>query len=271
VLPGLFKTIQIPLLAGRDFTDADDANAPRVVIISETFAKRFWPAGDALGHLIATGGGGMETIVGIVGDVKQGRLIDDPEPQFYRPYAQDPWSDMDVLVRMKSDAPLSAADVRRVAHDIDPIALPISRVLPMQKAIDDSISSKQVLGTLLAVLAVVALTLATIGIYAIMSFFVSQRTKELGLRMALGAEPSGLLSYVMRQALAVAIAGGVIGLVGSVFVARALEHILFGVRAAEPVVYVVAAGALVVAALVASYGPARRAGASDPMIALRAE
>ena len=213
----------------------------------------------------------MATIVGIVGDVKQGRLIDDPEPQFYRPYAQDPWSDMDVIVRMKSDALLSAADVRRVARDIDPIALPISRVSPLQRVIDDSISSKQVLGTLLAVLAVVALALATIGVYAIMSFFVSQRTKELGLRMALGAEPGGLLAYVMRQALAVAIAGGVLGLAGSIFVARALQHLLFGVRAAEPLVYVFAAGVLVVAALVASYGPARRAGASDPMMALRAE
>jgi len=271
VLPGFFKTIQIPLLAGRDFTNADGADAPKVVIISQTFAKRFWPAGDALGHLISTGSGGMETIIGIVGDVKQGRVIDDPEPQFYRPYAQDPWSDMDVIVRMKSNALLAAADVRRVARDIDPIALPISRVQPLQQAIDDSISSKQVLGTLLAALAVVALALATIGIYAIMSFFVSQRTKELGLRMALGAEPSGLLAYVMRQAFGVAVAGGLIGLTVSVFVAHALEHLLFGVRAAEPAVYVVAAGALLVAALIASYGPARRAGASDPMIALRAE
>jgi putative ABC transport system permease protein len=271
VLPDFFTTMRVLVLSGRDFTNADDANAPRVAIISETFAKRFWPNGDALGHLIDTGGGGMGTIIGVVGDVKQARLIDDPEPQFYRPYAQDPWSDMDVLVRTKSDGVLSAAEVRRVARDIDAVALPISRVSTMQARIDDSIASKQVLGTLLAVLAVVALALATIGVYAIMSFFVSQRTKEMGLRLALGAEPGGLLAYVMRQALSVAVAGGIVGLAGGVLVARALQHLLFGVNAGEPLIYVSAAVALVAAAAVASYGPARRASASDPMAALRSE
>ncbi|MGH7618334.1 MAG: FtsX-like permease family protein, partial [Gemmatimonadaceae bacterium] len=270
VLPGSFKTIGTPLLAGRDFTATDDANAPRVVIISQTFAKEFWPGGDVLGHSIDTGGG-MATIVGIVGDVKQSRVIDDPEPQFYRPYAQDPWSDMDMLVKTKSGGVLSATEVRRVARDIDPIALPISRVSTLRQRIDDSIASKQVLGTLLAVLAVVALALATIGVYAIMGFFVSQRTKEMGLRLALGAEPGGLLAYVMRQTMGVAAAGGVLGIAGGILVARALQHLLFGVRAAEPLVYVFAAGTLVVAASIAGYGPARRASAADPMIALRAE
>jgi predicted permease len=270
VLPGFFATMRIPLLAGRDIAPTDDANAPRVVIISETFAKRYWPTGDVLGHQIDTGGG-MATIVGVVGDVKQGRLIDSPEPQFYRAYAQDPWSDMDFTVRTKSDAPLAAAELRRVARDIDPVALPISRVSTLQRSIDDSIASKQTLGTLLAVLAVVALGLATIGVYAIMSFFVSQRTQELGLRVALGAEPSGLLAYIMRQALAVAVVGAAIGLAGGVIVARSLEHLLFGVRAAEPFVYVSAAVVLVAAAAAASYGPAKRAARADPMLALRAE
>lgn len=270
VLPDLFRTLRIPLLSGRDFTSADDANAPKVVIISETFAKRFWPNGDVLGHLIDTGNG-MATIVGVVGDIKQNRVIDDPEPQFYRPYAQDPWSDMDVMVRTKSESPLNLGDLRRVARDVDPVALPISRVSTMQKVIDDSIMSKQVLGTLLAVLAVVALSLATIGVYAIMSFFVSQRTRELGLRLALGAEPGALLAYVMRQTLGIVLVGGVLGIGGSILAARSLEHVLFGVRAAEPLMYVAAAGVLVAAALAASYGPARRAGSADPMTALRAE
>jgi putative ABC transport system permease protein len=270
VLPGSFKTIGTPVLAGRDFTAADDANAPRVVIISQTFAKQFWPSGDALGHLIDTGGG-MAMIVGIVGDVKQGRVIDDPEPQFYRPYAQDPWSDMDMLVRTKSSASLSAAEVRGVARDIDPIALPISRMSTLQQRIDTSIASKQVLGTLLAVLAVVALALATIGVYAVMSFFVSQRTKELGLRLALGAEPVGLLAYVMRQMIGVATVGSALGVGGGILVARSLQHLMFGVRAAEPLVYVFAAGTLVLATIAASYGPARRASAADPMLALRVE
>jgi len=270
VTPGFFRTMRIPILAGRDITNADDASAARVVIINETFAKRYWPAGDALGHRIETGNG-MATIVAVVGDIKQGRLIDAPEPQFYRPHAQDPWADMDVMVRTRTNAPLSAADLRRVARTVDPVALPIARVSPLQQLIDRSVASKQLLGGLLAAFAGVALGLASVGVYAIMSFFVSRRTRELGLRMALGAEPVGLQAYVLRQALVVAAAGGVVGLAGGALAARALEHLLFGVRAREPLPYASAAAAICVAALAASYGPARRAASVDPMAALRAE
>ena len=269
VTPGFFRTMRIPILAGRDITSADDANAPRVVVINETFAKRYWAAGDALGHRIDTGNG-MATIVGIVGDIKQGRLIDAPEPQFYRPHAQDPWADMDVMVRLRGSSPLAVADVRRVARAVDPM-LPIDRVNALQELIDRSLASKQLLGGLLAAFAAVALGLAAVGVYAIMSFFVSRRTQELGLRMALGAEPGRLLGYVMRQAIGVATVGAVAGLGGGALAARGLEHLLFGVRAAEPLVYVTAIAAIGVAALAASYGPARRARSVDPMIALRAE
>ncbi|MEP6493514.1 MAG: ABC transporter permease [bacterium] len=271
VIPGFFRTLQIPLISGRDFTNADDANAPRVVIINETFAKRYWPAGDVLGHLIDTGGG-MAAIIGIVGDIKQGRLIDAPEPQFYRAYAQDPWATVTFVVRARGGNVLRfAGDIRQAARDLDPIALPVSRLSTLQERIDTSIATNRVLGRLLAAFAAMALALAGIGVYALMSFFVTRRTRELGLRMALGAAPQRVLILVLRQAGALAAVGGVVGLAAGALAARGLSHFLYGVSAAEPTIYVAAAATLVTSALLASAGPARRASTVDPMVALRAE
>lgn len=271
VLPGFFSTMRIPLVAGRDFSAADDAHAPRVVVINQTFAKQFWPGGDALGYLIDTGGG-MAAIIGIVGDIRQGRLIDAPEPQFYRAYAQDSWTSMTFVARTRDASPaLLATALRTVARDIDPVALPISRVTPLQQVIDDSIAPKKLLGTLLAAFAIVALALAAIGVYATMSFFVSQRMQEMGLRVALGAEPSLVAGLVLRQAGVLALAGGVAGLVAGAMAARMLATVLFGVSASNIALYIVAVATLSVAAIAASAGPARRAGRVDPMTALRAE
>ncbi|HTE45313.1 MAG TPA: FtsX-like permease family protein, partial [Gemmatimonadaceae bacterium] len=256
---------------GRDFTNADGENAPRVVVINETFAKRYWPAGDALGHRIDTGGG-MAAVVGVVGDIKQGRLIDPPEPQFYRAYAQDPWTTVTFVVRARSGNPLKfAGDIRQAARDLDPIALPVSRLVTLQERIDSSISTNRVLGRLLAAFAVVALALAGIGVYALMSFVVTRRTRELGLRMALGAAPQGVLMLVLRQAATLAAIGGALGLAAGVLAARGLGHVLYGISATEPTIYVVAALTLITAALLASAGPAKRASTVDPMVALRAE
>ncbi|HEX3866151.1 MAG TPA: FtsX-like permease family protein, partial [Gemmatimonadaceae bacterium] len=271
VTPGLFHAMRIPIVAGRDFGAQDDASSPKVVIIDETFAARYWPAGDALGHRIDTGTG-MATIVGVVGDVKQGRLIDPPEPQFYRPYAQDPWPAMGFVLRMRgSDSTHVAAEVRRVARDLDPTALPIARVASMQRILDDATSSNRVLGQLLALFAGVGLSLAAVGIYAIMSFFVSQRTRELGVRIALGAAPAAVMRMVLRQSATLALTGGAIGLAGGAIAARGLAHALYSVSAAEPGLYVAAVVALVVTALAAGVGPARRASLVDPLVALRAE
>jgi predicted permease len=273
VTPGFFSTLRIPLLAGRDFTDADVEGAPRVVIIGETFAKQYWPDGDALGHLIDTGGGGMSAIVGIVGDIKQGHIIDAPEPQFYRPYAQDSWPSMAFVVRTRTSAiPASLAqDVRRAAHDIDPIALPIGRPRGLQEQIDATISPRALFGRLLTAFAAIALGLAAIGVYAIMSFFVAQRTRELGLRVALGANRGRVLSLVLRETATMSVVGGGVGLVVGMFAARLLTNSLFGVTAGEISVYVVAAMALALAAFGASAVPAWRAARVDPMIALRSE
>jgi putative ABC transport system permease protein len=271
VTPGFFRALRIPLLKGREFADGDGPDAPPVVIISATFAKQFWPAGDAIGHRIDTGGGGMGTIIGIVGDIKQARLIDPPEPQFYRPHAQDPWDRMTFTVRVRGANPgRIIPDVRRALHEIDP-TLAVYGAITLEKTIDDAVSSKRLFGGLFVALAAAALFLAAAGVYAVMSFYVSQRTPELGLRMALGAERSRVIALVARRGARLATFGGIIGLSGGWLAARALSHSLYAVDASEPLTYVVAAGALAAVAGLATLAPARRASAVDPMVALRAE
>ena len=270
ITPGFFRSLRIPLLKGREFTDADGPGAPKVIIISETFAKRYWPAGDALGHLIDTGNG-MSAVVGIVGDIKQARIVDAPEPQFYRPHAQDPWESMTYTVRVRGASPERIMpDVHRAMRELD-ATLPVYGAQTLEKMLADVVDSHRVFGVLFASFAVLALTLATAGVYAVMSFFVSQRTRELGLRVALGAEPSRVVRYVVRQGAVLAVAGGIVGVLVGIVAARALAHTLYGVSADETPIYFVAASVLVVAAILASYGPARRASAVDPMVALRAE
>jgi predicted permease len=271
ITPGFFRALRIPLLAGREFTDADGPNAPQVVIINETFAKTFWPAGDAIGHRIDTGGGGMGTIVGIVGDIKQARLIDPREPQFYRAHAQDPWERMTYIVRVKGDNPARIIpDVRRALHQIDP-ALAVYGSVTLDRMIEQAVSSKRLFGGLFVVLATVALFLAAAGVYAVMSFYVGQRIPEIGLRVALGAERRRVIALVLRRSIRLAIVGGALGLAGGAVAARILAHSLYGVDAAEPAIYIVAALALATVAVLATLPPARRASAVDPMIALRAE
>jgi putative ABC transport system permease protein len=270
ITPGFFRSVRIPLLAGREFTDADKAGAPKVVIINETFAKRYWPAGDAVGHNIDTGSG-MAMIVGVVGDIKQARIQDGPEPQFYRPHAQDPWEGMTITVRVRGDNPARVMpDVQRAIRELD-ATMPVYGVQTLEKILADVIDSHRVFGILLAAFALVALTLATAGVYATMSFFVSQRTRELGLRVALGAESARVIRHVMQQGAVMAIGGGLVGVIGGIAAARALAHSLYGVSASDPLLYVVGASTLVLAAIGASYGPARRASGVDPMVALRSE
>ena len=270
ITPGFFKSVRIPLLAGREFTDADREGAPKVVIINETFAKRYWPKGDAIGHQIDTGNG-MAIIVGVVGDIKQARIDAGPEPQFYRPHAQDPWDAMTLTVRVRGDKPERIMpDVRRAMRDLD-ATTPVYGTQTLEKILASVIDSHRVFGLLFAAFALVALVLATAGVYATMSFFVSQRTRELGLRVALGAESSLVVAHVLRQGAVMAVAGGAVGVIGGIAGARAFAHSLYGVTASDPLLYVIGAGVLVGAAIAASYGPARRASAVDPMVALRGE
>jgi predicted permease len=270
ITPGYFRTMGIHLVAGRDFNDADTRSAPPVTVINERFARTYWPGGNALGHHVNTGAGNA-AIVGIVNDIKQDGLLQAPEPQFYRPYAEDPWTTMTMTVRVQRGDPMRLVpDIRRIMRTLDP-AVPIFNVATMRAIVDRRTVSSRVFGELLTVFACIALILAATGVYATMAFAVAQRTRELGLRLALGAAPTRLTSLVLRQSLLMALAGGTIGLASGTFAARALAHTLYGVDATEPWGYATAAAVLLVAAIAASYGPARRASAVDPMVALRAE
>jgi putative ABC transport system permease protein len=270
VTPGYFETLGIHVLRGRGILPTDVKAEPRVVVINETFAKRYWPDGEALGHRIATGGG-MAEIVGIATDIKQNSLIEPPEPQFYRAHAQDPWEDMTFVVRVKAGDPAAIIPaIRRAFHELDPTQ-PLFSVTPMSDLVARGMSSERVLGRLLGAFALVALIFAAAGVYAAMSFFVAQRTQELGLRMALGADRSNVVGLVLARAAGVTAAGLTAGLVGAVAAGRVLSHHMYGVDAGDARMYGIAAGVLGLAALVATLGPSRRAVTVDPMAVLRTE
>jgi putative ABC transport system permease protein len=265
-----FRAMGIPLVRGRAFTRADDQGTEPVMVIDETFADRFWPAGDALGHTIQDGSD-HATIVGVVKDVKQGGLLDAPEPQFYRPFAQKRITTLTFAVRVASGDPTRlAAALRAIVHDADP-RLPVYNVTTMTRRVGDAMLSRRTFEMLMITLGAVALVLAAIGLFAVTSFVVEQRTRELGLRIALGAEPAQLTAFVLRGSAVLAIIGSIIGLAGALGAARWLSHTLYGVHGAEPSVFLAAAGLLATVTVIAGYGPARRASGADPMEALRAD
>jgi predicted permease len=269
VTPGYFAAMGIPVVRGRAFTAEDASGAPPVMVVNESFAKRFWPTGDALGHLVHDGND-HASIVGIVRDVKI-VLTEEPGPQFYRPYAQKPVTMLTFVIRASSGDPTRfAGDLRRIVHDLDP-ALPIYNVTTAREMVDQQFAGRRTFETLMIAFGVIALLLATMGVYAVASFFVSQRMQELGLRVALGADPMRLLALVLRSSATMAIGGALIGLGGAVLAARWLSHTLYGVGTGSPAIYVAAAGLLEAGTLIASIGPANRAARADPMTTLRVD
>jgi putative ABC transport system permease protein len=267
--PGYFSTLHVHLVAGRGFTASDDADAPPVTMINQTFANKYWPHGDALGHRVNTGVG-PATIVGIVQDVKQATIFGAPEPQFFRPYAQDPWTRATFAIRARRDLAQVIGEARRAVRAVDP-TMPIFNAQTLQEVFDDSTLTTRSLSGLLVAFAVIALVLAAAGLYGVISFLVERRTREFGLRIALGAEPGRVAAMVVRQAFALAAVGAFVGLGGAALAAKWLAATLYGITPREPAVYATAAAILTAAALAASYGPARRASRADPMDALRGE
>jgi putative ABC transport system permease protein len=259
----------IPLVRGRAFAGTDAADATPVMVINESFAHRFWPNGEAIGHLVHDGND-HATIVGIVRDVKI-VLTEPPGPQFYRPFAQKPVTTLTFVLRTPTGDPARfTADIRRIVHDLDP-TLPLYGFTTASAMVDFQFAGRRTFESLMIAFGVIALLLATMGIYGVTSFFVSQRTQELGLRVALGADPGRLLALVLRSSAAMAFVGGLVGLGGAFLAARWLSHTLYGVGDGRPAIYVVAAGLLAAGTLVASIGPANRAAHADPMTTLRVE
>lgn len=268
VTPDYLRVMHIPLLKGRDFTAADGRDAPRVTIVSETFASRFWPNEEALGKRIHLGSEWW-TIVGVARDIKQTSLVDAAEPQFYRPHLQEPWDDMWFAIRSQSGEAASLAPaLRAVVASVDP-TLPAYSFTSMTDVMSGAIAAQRLYGRLFAAFAFVAFALAAAGIYGVTAYYVSRRTGEIGIRMALGADRRRVLRLVLSQAVSVAAIGLLLGLAGSVLAARALSHVLFGVTATEPLTYIGAVAVLGVTVLAASYVPARRATGISPMSAIR--
>ena len=279
VSAGYFRAMGVPILRGRDFDARDRADAPGVAIVTERLAGRLWPGQTALGRRLTLGFGPANrqpwhTVVGVVGDIRQTTLADDPRPAIYAPIAQAPQPfllrELSFVVRA-SGSPMSVVPaIRDQIHAVDP-ALPIGRVAAMTDLLADSVSEPRFRALLVGSFAASALALIAIGMLGVLAYAVARRTREIGVRMALGAQRVDVIGLVVRQAMAMTIAGIVIGAALAYPATGVLTRFLFQVSPHDPVVFVGAAVALCVLALVASYVPARRASGVDPLVALRTE
>ena len=277
---GYLETLGVPLIAGRQFDSRDAPNAPLAAIINETMAKRFWHGLDPIGRRFKIGAPQVDTpwlnVVGVVGDVHQMGLDVAPEAEFFvaanQPFFNGPffWPRY-LLVRTEGPPPLDlAAAVRGAVWDVDPNQ-PVASARSMRDVIGSDLTSRDTQLTLVGAFAALALLLASVGLYGVLSYTVAQRTAEIGLRMALGAEASAVVSGVLRGALKLAVLGVVLGLGAALGVTRFLDSFLFGVSPNDPVTLAAVAALLLVVTVLASYMPARRASRVDPMLALRRE
>jgi len=267
--PDYFKTMGAPVVRGREFTEADTADSHRVIIVNKTLAERFWPNGDALGKHIGFANSTWD-VVGVVGDVK--RMLFTPiTPDFYLPLAQHTWETMTLVARTRTRPMALTAAIRREIQAIDRDQ-PVFDVKSMAQVADRMVMPFRVLGALMSGFGVFALILAATGIYGVMAYAVSQRTREIGVRMALGAKRGSILKLlIVKQGMWMTAIGIIIGLAGSIGLAQVLKSILFGVNEIE---WAICAGVTLLLALVslsACYLPARRATKVDPMVALRYE
>ena len=270
ISPDYFKALGIPLLKGREFTDQDNADSTNVIILNEDLARKYWPASDPLGQRIKLNDKYWE-IVGIVGDVKLLDLAARDKPELYRPCAQSgspPW--MFFAIRSRFGPESLIASVRNAVRDVVPDE-PLYDVGTMEERVDASTAPRRLNAVLLGVFAALALLLSAVGTYGVIAYSVAQRTRELGIRMALGADRSDVLSMVTREGLALAGAGVALGVVAALGLTQFLASMLFSVRPADPLTFVSVSVLLVAIALVSSYIPARRATKVDPMVALRYE
>jgi putative ABC transport system permease protein len=273
---GYFKTMGIPLLAGRDFTAGDAAGAPKVAIISERIVRECFPGGpgDALGRRVRLDddGGDWLTVVGVVADVRQRGLDQEVKPMIYAPFQQDRSGFVRFVAFVARTAtPASAADgiraeIRRAAPD-----LPIESTVTMDEALAASVAQPRFRTVLLVLFAVTATLIATCGIYGLMAYAVTQRRREIGVRMALGAERRDVLRLVLMRALRIVVAGLIVGLAGAAGVTRVLQRFLFGVTPTDPIAFTIVTVLLMAVGLMAAWLPARRATRIDPCVALRAE
>ena len=277
--PGYFQAVGIPLLAGRDFSDADDSTHPGVVVINETAAKQFWPDEDPIGKHLTVGMPDevalygkpvSREIIGVVGNVKHEKLNDAFQPEIYLPAWQLPAEGMSLVVRGRAQADNLINGMRAAVQAVDKDQ-PIRRTRLLDSAIARSVAPQRFVTMLLMLFAGLALLLAAVGIYGVMSHAVAQRTQEIGIRMALGASSGDVLRLVVGQGMLLAVSGLGVGLLAALALTRLIKSLLFNVSASDPMTFAAIALLLGGVALVACYLPARRAAKVDPMVALRYE
>jgi putative ABC transport system permease protein len=269
--PDTFQTLGIPLLRGRGVTEQDTPDSPPVVLINQQFAKQYWPNGDPIGKQIKfLPGGEIATIIGVAGDIKQYSLEDRSVPQIWTVYAQNPHIFATLAVRTATDPMSIAETVRAAVWSVDKDQ-PVWKVRTMQMLIDRAVGERLFVLKLLGAYSLTALLLAAIGIYGVIAYSFSQRTHEIGIRMALGAQSGDVVGLVLRQGLKMTLLGVASGLIASVALTRLLEKMLFEVKSTDVVTFAGVGALLAGVALLACWLPARRATKIDPMVALRYE
>jgi putative ABC transport system permease protein len=279
VTPDFFRTLGIPLVQGRDFTSGDVAGAPPVAIINETMARMYWPswkenAQNPIGHRIKLGAprapGNWMTIVGIVRDIPHRGVDSQPKPDWYWPQSQLPNRSMTLFVRTSLDPADLATVIRQKIRGIDP-SQPIASFGTMNEVIASSISPRRFSMLLLAIFASITLLLAATGVYGVMAYATAQRTREVGIRIALGAQRGAVIRLILKQGLTLTLIGIITGVAGALAAARAMSGLLYGISPTDPITFAAISLLLLAVALLACYLPARRATKVDPMVALRTE
>jgi putative ABC transport system permease protein len=270
VTPGYFATMGIGLVAGRSFTMDDDEReaAPFVAVIDEKLA-RYWADGDAVGREISMLGESW-TVVGIVRHSRILHVYEDDLPQFYAPYAQLPFGEMSLAIRTELEPASLVSQVRAVVAEIEP-RQPISNVRTMASLVKASTAKQRFAATLMTAFALTGLLLAVLGVYGVLSYSVASRTREIGIRVALGAAQVGIVRFIIRQGMLVTAAGIALGLVGALGLSRVMKNLVYGISSADPGTFVAGPLILLAVAALACYVPAWRASRVDPMVVLRSE
>jgi putative ABC transport system permease protein len=269
---GYFRAMRIPLLGGRAFDEHDQPDSPGVAVVSQSLARRYWSSSDPIGKIVQIEGDkkGPRQIVGIVGDVRSAGADPTPRPVIYVPLDQDPMGTMSIMLRTSGDPTSLASTAGKLAQLMDP-GMAVYGVQTMEETLDDADWQPRFTSQLLAGLALLALSLATFGIYSVVSYSVSQRVREIGIRMALGAGSKSVFALIIGNGLRLTLAGTVIGLGGAVALGSLMRGLLFDVQPADPSILLGVATVLLAVAAFACYVPARRASRMDPLIAMRDE
>jgi len=274
VSPGYFTTMRMALNRGRDFTDADNGNAPHVVVINQAMADRYWPSQDVLGKSFALTSDRKHpaTIVGVVKNSRMSQLYGPFEPVFYLPVMQSYTSTETLQIRSERSAQDMVAQVRGIAQSLAP-AIPVYGVRTMTEALHggNGLLFFEIGASLATALGLLGLVLAIVGVYGVMSYAVSQRTQEIGIRIALGAQPRDILRIIGRQGVVIVVSGLTAGLLAALAVGRLVSDFLVGIAPTDPITYVGVSTLLAMIACLATYIPTRRATKVDPMVALRYE